>query len=158
VPVNAEGRVVERLTGFGNREQLLADLAHVTGPTTLALFHLDGFHEYRDYFGRLQSDTVVVELADRLDRIVRTAGTCYRPREDEFAIVVGTPGAGGLVEAARAVLSEPGRYVSIEATVGTAALPDDTRDPLAALRLADERVSTANPRRPPRERRRTPRD
>jgi diguanylate cyclase (GGDEF)-like protein len=147
----------DRLTGFGNRGRFLADLAVVSGPAVVALFFLDGFHAYRDFFGRLQSDTIVVELADRLERVVRSAGTCYRAREDEFAIVLGAPGADAVIEASRAVLNEPGRYVSITATAGIARLPEETTDPFDALRLADHRVSLANPLRPPRERRRSPR-
>ncbi len=152
------GVFLDRLTGFGNRNKLLADLAGATEPVVLALFYLDGFQEYRDFFGRLQSETTTVELADRLERVVRSAGSCYRAREDEFAVIVGAHGADDVLEAARAVLSEPGRYVSITVTVGTVRLPDETSHALDAIRLADHRVSLENALRPPRERRSTPRD
>ena len=154
---DASNALHDHLTGFGNRDALLAELETANEPVVLALFHLDGFHEYRDFFGRLQSDTVAVELADRLERVVRSAGTCFRPREDEFAVVFGPTGAETMIEAARAVLTEPGRTVSITASVASARLPEETSDALDALRLADHRISVANPLRPPRERRRTPR-
>jgi GGDEF domain-containing protein len=147
----------DRLTGFGNRERLVDDLHARLEPVLLAVFWLDGFRAYRDYFGRLQSDTILVELADRLDRIVGTAGTCYRPREDELAVVAGAD-AGELVGKAAAALNVPGRYVAITCVADTALLPDETDDPLEALRLADERLFAASPGRPPRERRSTPRD
>jgi GGDEF domain-containing protein len=148
---------IDRLTGFGNRDALLAELERATDPVVLALFYLDGFHEYRDFFGRLQSDTIAVDLADRLERVVRSAGTCFRPREDEFGVLLAELGAEPVIEAARAVLTEPGRTVSITAAVASARLPEETSDALDALRLADHRISVANPSRPPRERRRTPR-
>jgi GGDEF domain-containing protein len=157
VSTHARSTDADRLTGFGNRERFLADLAVVLEPAVVALFFLDGFHAYRDFFGRLSSDTIVVELADRLERIVRSAGTCYRAREDEFALVLGETGADAVIEASRAVLTEPGRYVSITPAVGIARLPEETSDAFDALRLADHRVSLSNPLRPPRERRRSPR-
>lgn len=157
VSTHAQSTSVDRLTGFGDRDRFLADLALVSEPAVVALFFLDGFHAYRDFFGRLQSDTIVVELADRLERVVRSAGTCYRAREDEFAVILGASGADAVIEASRAVLTEPGRYVSITATPGVARLPEETSDAFDALRLADHRVSLANPLRPPRERRRSPR-
>jgi len=147
----------DRLTGFGNHERLLDDLRAHREAALLAVFWLDGFRAYRDYFGRLQSDTILVELADRLDRIVGTAGACYRPREDELAVIAAAD-ATELVAKAAAALNVPGRYVAITCVAGITRLPDDTGDAAEALRLADERLFAASPGRPPRERRRTPRD
>jgi GGDEF domain-containing protein len=157
VSVYDPAALTDRLTGFGNHERLLDDLRAHREAALLAVFWLDGFGDYRDYFGRLQSDTILVELADRLDRLVGPAGACYRPREDELAVIAARD-AADLVGKAAAALNVPGRYVAITCVAGTARLPDDTGDPVEALRLADQRLFAASPGRPPRERRATPRD
>ena len=142
-----------------SREQLLADLAEAAKPDllpkALAVFALDGFSEFVERLGRVEGEAVLAELANRLERAVSSAGSCYRPREDEFALLcdAGGPSLEPLFDRAIAALREPGRPVPLSAAFGSVLVPDEATDPIAALRLADERLSAAQPGRRPRERR-----
>lgn len=145
---------------FGSREQLLADLAEAVKPNlrpkVLAIFALAGFREFVDHLGRLESQALLAELASRLEQSVTPAGSWYRPREDEFALLgdAGDPALEPLLDHAVAALCRPGRPVPVTAAFGSVVVPDEASDPIAALRLADERLTASQPGRQPRERRR----
>ncbi len=142
-----------------SREQLLADLAEAAKPDllpkALAVVALDGVGELVERLGGVRAEAVLAELADRLEQTVSSAGSCYRPRKDEFALLcdAGDPSLQPLLERAIAALREPGRPAPLNAAFGSVLVPDEASDPIAALRLADERLTAAQPGRAPRERR-----
>jgi GGDEF domain-containing protein len=152
--------LTDSLTGFGTRHKLLLDLERAVRPTSeptlLVIFCLEGFDEYVDLLGRLESQTLLLRLAGRLAKTLEPAGTCYRPREDEFAVLVHTPIATvkPILDSAVLALRERGGHVAISASFGAAMLPDEASDPTGALQIADERLSSNAPRRKPRNRRR----
>jgi GGDEF domain-containing protein len=150
--------LVDSLTGFGTRHALITALDEaVTGADTtlLVIFSLDGFDEYSSLFGQLAARTLLVKLASRLSEALGPEGRCFRPRRDEFAALVPTriDGAAGLLDAAVAALRERAAPVAVAASWGAAMLPGEATDPVAALALADERLSSNAPRRRRRNRR-----
>ena len=155
--------LTDSLTGFGTRTKLLADLTEAVRPTSqptlLVIFGLEGFAEYVELLGRLESQTLLLRLASRLAGALEPAGSCYRPREDEFAALVHTPIATAkpFLDAAVVSLRERGGHVRVTAAFGAAMLPDEASDPIEALQIADQRLSSNAPRRKPRNRRRSER-
>lgn len=145
---------------FGSREELLADLAEAmrpgAQPRRLAIFALEGFGEFTDRLGRVEGETLLAGLAKRFELAVGDAGSCYRPRTDEFALLceAGGPSIELLLERAATALSEPRRPVPVTAAYGSIVVPSEASEVGEALRLADERLEAAQPGRPARERRR----
>lgn len=148
---------------FGSRRQLLEDLALAVrpdlGPKVLAIFALDGFRECRELLGRFEAQALVAGLTQRLEQVAISTGAWYRPREDEFALLTDAERSAldPLLARAAGALSDADRPVPVRAACGVVVVPDEASDPIAALRLADERLATAQPGRKPRERRRVPR-
>jgi GGDEF domain-containing protein len=151
----------DRLTRFGSRERLLVDLSEAMrpegAPKVLALFALTGFHECVATLGRPLSQALLGRLSSRLEQVVGPAGSCYWPREDEFALLcdAGTHALDALLGRAAAALSERSAAVAISAACGAVAVPGEAADPLSALQLADARLNDAQPDREPRDRRQT---
>jgi GGDEF domain-containing protein len=143
----------DELVRIGSREQLLADIARAVqpgvSPQALVLLALDGFREFHDRVGPLESRTLLAELAERLEEAVASAGSCYRARDDEFAVLCDAECAAlePLVDQAAATLREPGLRVSVGVVWGSVVLPDEASDPVGALRLADQRLAANRPMR-----------
>jgi diguanylate cyclase len=155
--------LTEPLTGFGSRAKLLDDLETAVKPdspsSVLVIIGFDGLTEYRDTFGRLETQTLLAELAGRLQDELKSVGTCYRPREDEFALIVhaAIDTVQPLLDVLIPRLHEPGRFVSVTAAYGFAMLPDEAPDPLEAMMIADQELNLAVLGRRSRERRLNPR-
>jgi diguanylate cyclase (GGDEF)-like protein len=137
----------DSLTGLGNRRQLTAELAAAVErldpdrPLTLTLFDLDGFKEYNDTFGHVAGDRLLERLGTRLRNAA--GGTAYRMGGDEFCTLESAPDryeATAGAEAAAATLAEHGEGFSVSCSHGTVTLPDETTDPIDALRIADRRM------------------
>jgi diguanylate cyclase len=146
---------VDPVTGLGVWNSMLADLAEAIAPdcprALLMVFAFDGFNEYEELHGVLEGRRLLRRLADRLAAVLDGVGTGYRPRGDEFAALVPQPAnAGDLLRASIAALSEADRYYSVVAAGGYAVVPMEAADPIAALAIADRRLSAAAPRRGPR--------
>jgi GGDEF domain-containing protein len=150
---------VDPLTGFATRHVLLSrlatELSEGSGPTLLVVFGLDGFDEYVALFGTLAGRTLLVKLGSRLADALGPEAECFRPRHDEFAVLVGAPieRVKGILDAAVAALRERAASVAVSAAWGAAMLPEETGDPVAALQLADARLASNAPRRRRRNRR-----
>ncbi|MBI2709812.1 MAG: EAL domain-containing protein [Actinobacteria bacterium] len=119
------------LTGLGNRLLLRERLQHAiarSGPRGFAVMYLDldRFKSVNDAHGHDVGDGLLVAVAGRLRRAVRTGDTVTRLGGDEFAIVA--PGvtdeaaALALAEKMRAALAEPFRVgetdLGITASIG----------------------------------------
>jgi diguanylate cyclase (GGDEF)-like protein len=143
-----EEALTDALTGLRNRRALSQDLARATAeartgdPFVLVLFDLDGFKHYNDSFGHPAGDDLLVRLGTRLQHSVSDRGAAYRMGGDEFCALLrpGSARAGFVAAAAAAALHERGDGFEIGASHGFVRLPEETRDPAEALRLADQRM------------------
>jgi GGDEF domain-containing protein len=162
--------LIEPLTGFGSREKLFADLEEAlqpdAAPSLLAVFGFAGISEYRELFGQVDTSSLLVEFAGRLREALQSSVTFYRPRKDEFAVLI--PGEFAvlisgefaatepLLETAVATLEKSGRDTLVKGAYGVTLLPSEASDPIEAMMLADQQLS-ALLGRGPRDRRSTER-
>nr|WP_254605222.1 EAL domain-containing protein [Sphingomonas bacterium] len=140
------------LTGLANRQrmrlsldQTLANGGARGGITGLFLLDLDRFKAVNDTLGHQAGDSLLKQVAVRLQRAVGDAGLVGRLGGDEFQVVL--PGEGNretLGHIARAIissLSQPyfidGSAVSIGCSVGIAIAPDHGDQSETLVRNAD---------------------
>ena len=159
-------RMIERmaahdaLTGLPNRvafqtriEIAMAEARAGGNCPTVLMLDLDGFKEVNDNLGHHAGDLLLVEVARRLQRSVRSQDTVARLGGDEFAILLADsdPGMG---ETAAARISKAfddpfiidGITLDIEVSIGiVTGRPDE--DPAALLRSADTAMYTAKEHR-----------
>lgn len=144
----------DALTGLGNREAFQEDLAlTVTRParagedrrcSVLVLVDLDRFKEVNDAYGHAAGDTVLIEVARRLQETARAEDRAYRLGGDEFAVLLHSLRDGAdseqIVEKIRRDLELPmileGAHLEPEVSTGyTLALPGE--DETLVLARAD---------------------
>jgi diguanylate cyclase (GGDEF)-like protein len=135
------------LTGLPNRRRLMRDLelalARSSGPSTLVFLDLDGFKPYNDTHGHLAGDGLLVEMAGALRAAVAGGGAAYRLGGDEFcmllpdALTARDPRIAATVGALHAA---DDHGVAVGASCGLVVLPREADTPIAALRLADQRM------------------
>lgn len=136
------------LTGLGNRRSLLSDLdlglleATTGRPIVLALFDLDGFKVYNDTYGHPAGDSLLLRVAQRLERVLDGQASAYRIGGDEFCVLsaIGAGDPESIVALAAAALVERGEGFSITASYGLVLLPDEAATATEALREADRRM------------------
>jgi diguanylate cyclase len=133
----------DALTGLANRRTLIDRLEQDYQPapdTVLLYLDLDGFKGINDVHGHAAGDAVLVEVAHRLRRTVRTTDLVARLGGDEFAVLcyrLPANEAEHLAERLAAAVSDPIRYdelaLRVSASVGLAsALACPTGDTLIA--------------------------
>jgi len=128
----------DSLTGILNRQGMDHHLAGLTSKPdqTLAIvsIDLDGFKAINDEYGHGAGDTVLVEVARRIERVAARRGVVARMGGDEFMVVVcacGIEQIGALgEELVRAVAEEEievasGVPVRVGASAGFACIPQD---------------------------------
>jgi diguanylate cyclase (GGDEF)-like protein len=137
------------MTSLPNRALLLQRtteaLQHGEQETTLLILGLDRFQDVNDTLGRAQGDGVLIEIANRLNRAVRSTDTVARVEGDRFGVLL--PGLAGGVDAAAAaetiveklsaqiVISSA--TLSVDATVGIACGPAQGNDAEQLLQRAE---------------------
>jgi diguanylate cyclase (GGDEF)-like protein/PAS domain S-box-containing protein len=141
----------DALTGLPNRT-LLSDrlTSAISGAQrrnvalSVLLLDLDGFKEVNDTWGHHAGDLVLVEVATRLSGALRESDTAARLGGDEFVVLLpGTPLAGAveaaqtLVELIVAPIIVDGNSLTVGASIGIAAFPDDGRSAEVLLARAD---------------------
>ncbi len=145
------------LTGLANRTLL----HKVVGDTlsersagcrvAVMLLDLDGFKEINDTLGHHTGDSVLREVAIRLEAAVANGGRVARLGGDEFALLFGGMTDLGSIRAqAESVLQEisrpillDGLVLSIRASIGVSVAPDHGEDCSVLLRRADVAMYTA---------------
>lgn len=142
----------DTLTGLPNRylftDRLLHALAQAdraAQKAALLFVDLDGFKEVNDSFGHAAGDQLLVEVAQRLQALVRASDTVARLAGDEFTLilsgVIKSHDARIVAEKVVETLSHPFKLkdceASISASVGIALYPDDATDSDKLLIAAD---------------------
>jgi len=137
----------DELTGLPNRRALIEELERRSAAGdrfTLVLADLNGFKRYNDTFGHPAGDALLRRLGRRLAEACQGHGTAARLGGDEFCVLLFGEVEGDAAHAlVRAALSDEGEGFLITAASGLAVVPDDAREPSAALRLADSRMYAA---------------
>ena len=136
------------LTGLRNRRALIEELPRVCQraseeqPAYVWFFDLNGFKSYNDSFGHIAGDSLLARLGSRLREVVEPYGAVYRLGGDEFCALVTAPVADphALFLAAREALVERGAAFAITAAAGAVEIPRETKEPMHALRLADQHM------------------
>jgi diguanylate cyclase (GGDEF)-like protein len=147
----------DELTGLTNRaafnEQVIDAIKARTPGTKVALLlmDLDRFKEVNDTLGHHQGDRVLIGVALRLSRALRSPGTLARLGGDEFAVLltdlVDDEEPAKVAQRLRRVIDEPfllgDLRVSVGATVGIALCPDHGEDVPTLLQRADVAMYSA---------------
>jgi diguanylate cyclase (GGDEF)-like protein/PAS domain S-box-containing protein len=141
----------DALTGLPNRT-LLADRAHQAltaaqrsaRSVAVMFLDLDHFKAVNDSLGHRVGDAVLVELAQRLRRVVRARDTVSRLGGDEFVLLLPETDAKGAAELAQRVIAAAqvpfnveGHELTITPSAGIAVSPGDGIDLEALSRAAD---------------------
>ncbi|WP_319475745.1 bifunctional diguanylate cyclase/phosphodiesterase [Marispirochaeta aestuarii] len=77
----------DQLTGLPNRNQLIKDVQHIRTPI-LFLINIDDFKEINDVFSPKAGDTILRELAELIQSVIRDLPcSYYKLTADEFALL-----------------------------------------------------------------------
>ncbi len=112
---------------------------------------LDEFKQINDKLGHDAGDKLLLEVAERLRKLIRTSDTVARIGGDEFTFVLNNieknENAAHLSKKIISVLSEPfhlrGQQCQIGASIGISIFPDDAVSPESLLIQADEAMYLA---------------
>ena len=148
----------DALTGLANRTSLGPSLeqsvqrARRRGSKLAVVFlDLDGFKQVNDAHGHDAGDALLVEVAARLRKHLRSSDLIARLGGDEFLVVLEDIQDLGPVETvSRKLLAEiprpfavPGGDVQVSASIGISVLPDDAIDAAALMKHADTAMYAA---------------
>ena len=146
----------DALTGLPNRREFTTRLireAHAGRQLVILFCDLDGFKEINDRFGHAAGDRVLVEVADRLRRCMRSSDEPCRYGGDEFLVLCADASPDTAVDLCdRIVLAlEPfiqvdGEPIVVSASIG-AVTGTGADDPQELIRRADEAMYAAKQER-----------
>jgi diguanylate cyclase (GGDEF)-like protein len=148
----------DSLTGLANRTFLQERLEETIRagerdmkPCAVLLMDLDGFKSVNDSLGHQAGDRLLLQVAERMRRVLRKADTIARYGGDEFAVV-----PWGATDVSRAVLiaekilnamDQPfvidDQSISVNLSIGIAAFPQHAEDASTLIRRADVAMYTA---------------
>jgi len=155
----------DKLTGLKNRAELLDDIQKavehsINFKTKSAVFFIDlnGFKLLNDTLGHDAGDMLLIEVAARLLKIVRSEDCVYRVGGDEFIVLINDLKSLSqiqkVVEKVLSITETPvvieGQEVRIQLSLGVSVTPDHTNDPEELVKFADiamyaaKRDETAN--------------
>jgi len=157
----------DNLTGVANRKaavERLHELLEVRGEwrkqeIALLFLDLDGFKLINDALGHDKGDEVLVEVAHRLQAVVRGKDLVARQGGDEFLVIIGPERSGGdaihviarqvatrLIEALDEPFALGDSTYHLKASVGIALYPRDATHPTDLLSSADSAMYSAKQR------------
>jgi diguanylate cyclase (GGDEF)-like protein len=144
----------DQLTGLPNRTLLLDRLTqagqratrHEKQPYAVLFIDLDGFKVVNDTYGHAAGDAVLVEVARRLTKVVRSADTAARLGGDEFVLLLEDLSGEGVpqtvVERVERALEAPmtvaGQTMRMRGSIGVAISDAGGTEPDSLLRIADQ--------------------
>jgi diguanylate cyclase (GGDEF)-like protein len=142
----------DALTGLPNRRFFTEKLDDVLSQamshdrrTAVLMLDLDGFKAINDSYGHVAGDRVLIEVGERMSKVVRAGTLLSRVGGDEFAIVLpnmaSPDDATGLARRIVGSIAEPFMIGLAAATlgvsIGIAVAPDDGTDHDELVRRAD---------------------
>ncbi|PKU24821.1 GGDEF domain-containing protein [Telmatospirillum siberiense] len=141
----------DSLTGLSNRtcfmehlEKSIARAAREGKTVGVAFIDLDGFKAVNDRFGHQAGDLLLIEIARRVNRVVRSSDVVARLGGDEFVILAQDEQVKGmrrLGERLARALRKPfllmGEEIAVTASVGLALYPNHGLRAEHLLRAAD---------------------
>lgn len=148
----------DTLTGIPNRvllldrlQQSIAQAERENKILAVCYLDLDGFKAINDKLGHSAGDEVLVEIANRIKKSIRTTDTVARIGGDEFVILLSNANS---IENCCLVLENTLKQVSnritlqdstflITASIGVSFYPTDNSDPDTLLRHADQAMYIA---------------
>ncbi len=148
----------DALTGLPNRrlmgvllEQMMIRVRRSQSSFALCYLDLDDFKPINDAVGHEVGDSVLIEVARRLRRLVRGSDLVARLGGDEFVLALDSIGDGPALEKRlRFILdgiSRPieldGRRFQVRGSLGVTLYPQDDADPDTLLRHADQAMYRA---------------
>ncbi|RUM93221.1 MAG: hypothetical protein DSZ27_00750 [Thiomicrospira sp.] len=139
------------LTGLVNRELLMDRLKHSISaaersdaPLALLFIDLDHFKNVNDTLGHQVGDQLLVEVGQRILKILRDEDTIARQGGDEFIVVLPDTGESGAVHVAKKILESISDELNlspyklfITPSIGIAIYPQDGADADTLLKNAD---------------------
>lgn len=146
------------LTGLANRSLFMDRLrrAVLQAQRTAAavgvlIVDMDGLKRINDEHGHAAGDMALVTFAKLLSSVAREADTVARLGGDEFGVILSPPSAGDGLELVveryqiqlDARFEVHGALLSVQGSVGAAAIPHDVQDISGLLELADRRMYEA---------------
>ena len=151
--LNRHQSLHDSLTGLPNRVSFGQQVEHAISVAdsdgsqlAVLLMDLDRFKEINDTLGHRYGDLLLVELARRLESVLRRSDTVARLGGDEFGILVRQLSASAIeleqaLERILAALEQPfqvdGLPLHVEASIGVAHFPAHGRDVDVLLQRAD---------------------
>lgn len=141
----------DSLTGLPNRTQFIERITYLINVAkrhdvefAILFLDLDHFKDINDILGHSIGDTLLVELAKRIQSIIRDDDMVSRLGGDEFIFIVANTSVHGVANVAEKLLEHIVRPFTIEhnelivtASVGIAIYPIDGTDPETLLKNAD---------------------
>uniref|UniRef100_Q31GH8 cyclic-guanylate-specific phosphodiesterase n=1 Tax=Hydrogenovibrio crunogenus (strain DSM 25203 / XCL-2) TaxID=317025 RepID=Q31GH8_HYDCU len=139
------------LTGLVNRELLMDRLNHSIStadrnntPLALLFIDLDHFKNVNDTLGHQVGDQLLIEVGQRILKILRDEDTIARQGGDEFIVVLPDTGENGAVHVAEKILESISDQLNLKPyklfitpSIGIAVYPQDGKDADSLLKNAD---------------------
>jgi len=150
--INEHQALHDGLTGLPNRtlfrdriEQAIAIAQREDGQVAVAMMDLDRFKDVNDSLGHHAGDALLIEIGQRLRRMLRSSDTVARLGGDEFGVLISKPQSEQdvvvVIEKIRAALEQPvtieGLGLPAEGSIGIAMFPHHGDDVDTLLRHAD---------------------
>jgi diguanylate cyclase (GGDEF)-like protein/PAS domain S-box-containing protein len=149
----------DSLTGLPNRmlfedrvQQAVVRAERYGQKMAVMFIDLDGFKQVNDTYGHARGDELLIQVAERMKNVVRSADTVARLAGDEFTVLLqDVPGREGVHEVARKLLNavaEPydlglDHSVSVTVSIGVSTYPMNGEDFDALLSHSDQAMYTA---------------
>jgi len=146
----------DKLTGLPDRllladrlEQAMARLQRGTEQVAVLYIDLDGFKAVNDRFGHAAGDSVLIEVATRIQASIRPGDTASRVGGDEFVVLaegVSVEGAGVIGERIAGEVARPIEVSGHEVRLGTSvglAMASAGDDPVEVVIRADQAMYRA---------------
>ncbi|AOM81794.1 sensor domain-containing diguanylate cyclase [Salisediminibacterium beveridgei] len=147
----------DELTKLANRHRMMQELEKAVQyqktkeeAETFALFFLDldGFKQVNDRYGHEMGDRLLMEVADRLRRLIQEPNLVARIGGDEFTGILwnaaGPDELTDVIDRIYDAVKEPieieGRTLQIDASIGVVLYPEDADDPDTLLNQADKEM------------------